>query len=454
MNVRFTKILRYTMVAAAMTAMVVAASGDEVYDYSVLRKGSPIDIRIKKIINNFGQYAGYSPVLVGDLNADGKAELVTVATDYRNNGGSFVVIDGATGKHTIVKFGKDEGTPGVSFGYACGPLAISRNGYIYAVTGTAEQKNIISYRYRSAGNIEQVAESPLKHNFYGNPRIADFNGDGRYEVFVGNEVFDALSLTPMGNGGDNNVGQHYQHDGAMFMMGTAADVLPEHPGLELVCGNQIFSVSSSNIMLLHTIGNKHEGSSQVADLDGDGYPEILVRSTMGNLSLYSVKDGIEVFRDAYVMTGYPAIGDIDGDSLPEIVGLTSGSKMAAYKYDSKNKRLVELWNTRHTDRSAQTSMTLFDFNADGKCEIVYRDETSLRIIDGSGRQPVNIASMQVSSATKSEYPVVADVDGDGQAEIVVSGAMYKDFEKDNASINIFSSNRWAWAPAPSWWGEY
>ena len=238
------------------------------------------------------------------------------------------------------------------------------------------------------------------------------------------------------------------------MMGTAADVLPEHPGLELVCGNQIFSVSSSNIMLLHTIGNKHEGSSQVADLDGDGYPEILVRSTMGNLSLYSVKDGIEVFRDAYVMTGYPAIGDIDGDSLPEIVGLTSGSKMAAYKYDAKNKRLVELWNTRHTDRSAQTSMTLFDFNADGKCEIVYRDETSLRIIDGSGRQPVNIASMQVSSATKSEYPVVADVDGDGQAEIVVSGAMYKDFEKDNASINIFSSNRWAWAPAPSWWGEY
>ena len=62
--------------------------------------------------------------------------------------------------------------------------------------------------------------------------------------------------------------------------------------------------------------------------------------------------------------------------------------------------------------------------------------------------------MMVSSATKSEYPVVADIDGDGQAEILISGTMYRDFKKDNASINIFKSNRWAWAPAPAWWGQY
>ena len=29
-----------------------------------------------------------------------------------------------------------------------------------------------------------------------------------------------------------------------------------------------------------------------------------------------------------------------------------------------------------------------------------------------------------------------------------------DFNKDNASINIFKSNRWAWAPATQWWGQY
>lgn len=426
----------------------------ETYDYTIFRAGSPIDIKLEKIINNFGSYAGYSPVLVGDLNHDGKAELVTVVTDYRGHGGSFIVIDGANpAKHKIVRFGDDYGTPGVSFGYACGPLALSDDGYIYAVTGTAEQKNILSYRYDGA-DVVLVAEAPLEHNFYGNPRTADFDGDGRYEVFVGSEVFDARTLTSIGSGGDNNVGQHYQHDGAMFMMGCAADVLPEHKGLELVCGNQIFEVTRSGVALLRTIGAKHEGSAEVADFDGDGSPEILVRTSMGRLSLYDVKADKEVFRDAYVMTGYPAIGDIDADGTLEIVGLISSSKMAAYKYNKENGCLAKFWEISHSDRSAQTSMTIFDFNADGKAEIVYRDEQTLRIIDGSTSKPVTIANMSVSSATKSEYPVVADYDGDGQAEIIVPGAMYKEHTKDNASINIFCANRWAWAAAPLFWLQY
>lgn len=445
---------RVCQIIFVIISMFASQANAETYDYAVFRPGSPIDIKIKKIINNFGPYAGFSPVLVADLNHDGKAELVTVVTDYRDHGGSFIVIDGANpAKHNIVRFGEKYGTPGVSFGYACGPLAISEDGLLYAVTGTSEKKSITSYRY-TGSDLTKEAEAPLEHNFYGNPRIADFDGDGRYEVFVGNEVFDGRTLAMIGSGGENNVGQHYQHDGAMFMMGCAADVLPEHSGVELVCGNQIFGVSRSGVVLLKTIGNKHEGSAQVADLNADGSPEVLVRTTMGRLSLYDVKSGREVFRDAYVMTGYPAIGDIDGDGTLEIVGLTSSSKMVAYKYDVANGRLRQFWEMTHSDRSAQTSMTLFDFNHDGKAEIVYRDEQTLRIIDGSTAKPVTVANMSVGSATKSEYPVVADFDGDGQAEIIVPGTMYKDYTKDNASINIFSANRWAWAPAPQFWRQY
>ena len=113
-------------------------------------------------------------------------------------------------------------------------------------------------------------------------------------------------------------------------------------------------------------------------------------------------------------------------------------------------------------------MTLFDFNADGCCEIVYRDETSLRIINGSGKNHItgsdtiqagrrvayNLAAFQVSSVTKSEYPVVADVNGDGQTEIVVGGTLYEPYKDGNATINIFGANIVPWAVAPPRWTSY
>ncbi|MBO7368415.1 MAG: hypothetical protein J6U24_07465, partial [Paludibacteraceae bacterium] len=60
--------IRYILTFLAF--FVCTMQAEEVYDYSIFRKGSPIDIRIGSIINNFGPYTGYSPVLVGDLTGD------------------------------------------------------------------------------------------------------------------------------------------------------------------------------------------------------------------------------------------------------------------------------------------------------------------------------------------------------------------------------------------------
>ncbi|MEE0972890.1 MAG: VCBS repeat-containing protein, partial [Paludibacteraceae bacterium] len=142
--------------------------------------------------------------------------------------------------------------------------------------------------------------------------------------------------------------------------------------------------------------------------------------------------------------------------------------LAAYKYVPSRGSLRQFWTIHHTDVSAQTSMTLFDFNADGCCEIVYRDETSLRIINGSGKNHItgsdtiqagrrvayNLATFQVSSITKSEYPVVADVNGDGKTEIVVGGTLYEPYKDGNATINIFGANIVPWTVAPPRWTSY
>src|SRR5439155_23906720 len=59
-----------------------------------------------------------------------------------------------------------------------------------------------------------------------------------------------------------------------------------------------------------------------------------------------------------------------------------------------------------------------DFNGDGVAEVVYRDECWLRVLSGPDGRTLFAAGS--SSSTGLELPVVADVDGDGTAEIVVS----------------------------------
>jgi hypothetical protein len=68
--------------------------------------------------------------------------------------------------------------------------------------------------------------------------------------------------------------------------------------------------------------------------------------------------------------------------------------------------------------SAQTGASIFDFDGDGRAEIVYADECFARIYDGETGK-ILFSSLR-PSGTQFEIPVVADVDGDQNTEIVVN----------------------------------
>jgi hypothetical protein len=64
---------------------------------------------------------------------------------------------------------------------------------------------------------------------------------------------------------------------------------------------------------------------------------------------------------------------------------------------------------------------LFDFDGDGKVEVVYADECFLRVYSGPTGEV--LFSAYRTSATWFESPVIADVDKDDATEIVVNNAM-------------------------------
>jgi hypothetical protein len=78
-----------------------------------------------------------------------------------------------------------------------------------------------------------------------------------------------------------------------------------------------------------------------------------------------------------------------------------------------------LWQQATQDASsAVTGSSVYDFEGDGVADVVYADEINLYVysgIDGA----VKLLYDGHNSGTLIEYPIVADVDNDGQVEIVV-----------------------------------
>jgi hypothetical protein len=165
------------------------------------------------------------------------------------------------------------------------------------------------------------------------------------------------------------------------------------------------------------------GAPNVDDFDGDGFPEIA--TALANF--YAVID-----LQAPDATSCPAWGDVLDQSNPppqtnpaRNPGTTAcmadaDCTLAGTTCNEIAKQCVCLHNgwrrVSEDDSSRATSSSVFDFNGDGAAEVVYGDECYLRIYDGA--TGLVYSALPSVSRTAIENPVIADVDNDGNAEIV------------------------------------
>jgi len=322
--------------------------------------------------------------------------------------------------------------------------------------------------------------------------VADFNNDSEQEVYAGNRIYNAATGALLCSGGDStDIGyfkygatstENYSNPSHHMMHSVTGD-FNRDGDLGLAAGRYVFDVDIANgTMPIHTQLPTNassdpnmikDGITVVADMDIDGDLDVIVvhQTTRNDIYCY-VWDGQtptlmaekHIYNadadDVRYAVGVPFIGDLDGDGRPEIA-FTASNRQYAFYYDDLSTTLQKYYVLEHTDRSGFTGLTLFDFNNDKIAEIVYRDETDLRIINASGIShltgndtlnadgtPIlyNLASYSCYSSTQSEFAVVADVDLDEQAEIVVT---------NYTRLNVFESGTNSkWVAARPVWNQY
>jgi uncharacterized repeat protein (TIGR01451 family) len=393
---------------------------------------------------------GCTTPLVGDIDGDGKTEVLALNTLKS----AINIFEGSTG----ASIGS------INIGYVFeseNPTCFlivdgDKDGKAEVFIASTSTQKVYLYEVSSAPGVRPIVFSevwtksfPLTQAGNGlTPIVADFEGDGSVEFVAGRFVIDYAT-------GDSVATLPYNSILSWSIsISYAADV--DGDGLpEIINGSDVYKYANGAISLYArcpTFPGGADGWNLSGDINMDGDIDVVFCYAYGKYTVWTPKTNTTI--GAILLSGnhtsYPFIGDIDGDvapngkKYPEICFITS-SPNNLYAYSYTGSGFTQKWALPHSDTSGATGVTLFDFNLDGVVELIYRDETVLRVFDGSGIKPDTLFMATCGSGTTTETPVVADVTGDGSADIIVIGG--------SNQVYVFEGGTSKWASAPNVWNQ-
>ncbi len=362
--------------------------------------------------------------------------LVQVFWDYSsyNHDGYLYVLDGATGAvHTSFATAmRKHTTPAIG--------DIDGDGQPEIVGLTVDRK-LVAFDPDGTELWRSVAEVDPAIGGYGAIALANLDGEGTPEILLGNQIFDAggVLLTTL-----PDVLPHSGWGNAT----TAADIDGDG-AMEVVLGRSAYRMDGTEV---YRVDNVSPGYPQVADLDGDGQPEILVLNEQG-ISLIRPDGSVTYANSRPTGAGAslenwmrPAtIHDFDGDDQAEFATASQGI-FAVYESSGQ-----VVWQATVQDITGASAGTAFDFLGDGSANAIYGDERNFHAYDENGAELLTVPR---SSGTIIEYPVVADVDNDGSAEVVV--VSNEGWFKDQTAplLQVIRDAQDRWVPARRIWNQH
>lgn len=403
--------------------------------------------------NAASKYVLSSP-LVADLPNDSgaSAEVVFTTWDTTSTTGGAIPDSGSSSAAGMIRIVsgqtcelKETVQDSIGKVRANSPLALAdldNNGTIDIVS-RLDQGGVIAFKWDGAKFVKmwETAGKLPKAQTWDGPSIHDLNDDGLPEILVSDSVYDGQTgaliydVTIASNtfngyiavagaldgdgkvkllGGDSNQSTTFSWLGNRWVDDAA---MRQGQRLPFYNGNYAFADFGTPTGTGFDL-TKFDGIADIVGVEVSGGVKIFA-NTPGAIAL-------DVPPASFAGGGPPTVGDFDGDGQPE-AAVAGRKELAVFDPGCAGpgngclEKYVRWRQPSQDSSSAQTGVSLFDFDGDGKVEVVYADECFLRIYSGSTGE-VRFSAYR-TSATWYESPIIADVDKDDATEIIVNNAM-------------------------------
>lgn len=236
--------------------------------------------------------------------------------------------------------------------------------------------------------------------------IADLDADGSAEVIASGAVFGAEGMR--------------WSDPRIAGVGLAVGDIDLDGRMEIVTAQHAFEDDGRLKWVEESLDvNGHPAIGRVFDESSSGPPQVIVVDATW-ITARDALTGRAVWGPVRYASGRgagpPTLADFDGDGVSEI-GVQADHAYVVFDPSLPSPHIR--WATPTEDRTPGTvGAAAFDFDGDGAADIAVSDECHVRILSGRDGRVLWVESNP--SRTIWEYPVVADVDGDGRAELIVS----------------------------------
>ncbi len=414
-------------------------------------------------IGNFSEI-GNAP-LISDLDNDDNPEIIV--------GSSFLpdpeisIYDGKTGillRSVLLKVS--------SSGYGAGIVADVNNDGSPEIVWPNSERGLSCYNYESDVFLWTSTDVvfPRLSEYLD---IADFNGDGVPEIFDQNYIWDATTGNLLGTNPDGITGVHST---------SAADLLPDEfcnscEGLEILKGKNIYAIDITGGVATFSLESQGPFSNSnfsifsiSADVNSDNKLDIV---TFQNDNLFLWDSQTEQMIDEIDLTtisqlgaigrsnATPVVNDIDNDGKMEYL---LGNFVSDDTIDNAlivlDDDLTYLWHQQDLMLEVFITPVVFDLEGDGNKEIIIRTSYQsnndkgnpyLYILNAITGNKLDSTYMEHGTRTTSDNSVsIADVDRDGEVEIVVTGST---IPGGDVELHVLHSNTNQWVCGRDIWNK-